>query len=87
MELKTAFGFAVIEEAVRQLAERFESMRTEKLHISHRDGTNRGADCKGRSGNSAKLLDDLVEASREPILYNGIQITLTHGMGTEEFSG
>lgn len=73
MELKSAFGFAVIEQAIPQLAGRFANGRAERL--IYRTGTAQiGVLIPTGDGNTGKLLDELSEASREPVLYNGVPL-------------
>jgi EAL domain-containing protein (putative c-di-GMP-specific phosphodiesterase class I)/GGDEF domain-containing protein len=85
MELKSAFGFTVIEEAIRQLVKRLENSQNEKR--IYRTDTRQIAVLITRADQETeKLLDDLAEASKEPIFYNGIPIHLDTRMGTVEFS-
>ena len=85
MELKSAFGFTVIEEAVRQLAKRFENSQIEK-RIYRTDTRQMAVLITKTDQETKKLLDELSEASKEPIIYNGIPIHLDTRMGIVEFS-
>jgi EAL domain-containing protein (putative c-di-GMP-specific phosphodiesterase class I)/GGDEF domain-containing protein len=85
MELKSAFGLTIIEEAIRQLAKRFENNRIEK-RIYRTDTGQIGVLITRSDQETEKFLDELVEASAEPIFYNGIPIHLDTRMGIVEFS-
>jgi diguanylate cyclase len=85
MELKSAFGLTIIEEAIRQLAKRFENNRIEK-RIYRTDTGQIGVLITRSDQETEKFLDELVEASAEPIFYNGIPIHLDTRLGIVEFS-
>ena len=82
MELKSTFGFGVIEEAVRQMAERLEknhagtqAFRTSTAQIGLLINGTGEEDWDRR-------FDECLEASRDPTHYNGISIHLDTRMGT-----
>ncbi len=92
MELKSAFGYAVIEEVTLKLAQRFEKLclRFEVnhlgKHIYHTDTAQIGILLNMENRRVDTLLAELTEASREHILYNQVPIHIDTRMGYVTFS-
>lgn len=92
MELKSAFGYAVIEEVTLKLAKRFEKLclRFEVNHIGkhiyHTDTAQIGILLHLENRRVEALLSELTEASREHILYNQVPIHIDTRMGYVTFS-
>ncbi|MBS3754396.1 MAG: GGDEF domain-containing protein [Desulfobacterales bacterium] len=84
LELKSAFGFAVIEEAISQLARRIEGNRIKSS--VYRTATEQIAVLAQMDGHEADdLLEELIEAVQEPIRYKEIPIHIDTRMGTVQF--
>lgn len=85
MELKSAFGFAIIEEAIQQLSERYL-----KIHIGadiyHTDTAQLAILLDMRDWEIKKLLQVLTEVSHEPVLYNQVLTHIDTRMGYVTFS-
>jgi EAL domain-containing protein (putative c-di-GMP-specific phosphodiesterase class I)/GGDEF domain-containing protein len=80
MELKSAFGFAIIEEAIEQLARRFANSQFQ-VDIYHTETTQIAILSRIEDPNIESLLHELKEACREPILYNDVLIHIDTRMG------
>ncbi len=90
MELKSAFGFTVIEDAIRQLADRFDSIHYDNIHVDklifHTATAQISVLIDKGDRETRAILGELVEAAREPIRFNGIPIHIDIRMGTVAFS-
>ena len=92
MELKSAFGFAVIEEVTLKLAKRFDYLCTRfesnhiGKHIYHTDTAQISILLNMEVRRIDTLLAELTEASREHILYNQVPIHIDMRMGYVTFS-
>lgn len=85
MELKSAFGFGVVEAAIQQFAERFKNNQIDR-HI-YRTYTGQLAILLTKDAQEVKnVLDELTEASKQPILFNEIPIHVDTRMGHVTFS-
>lgn len=85
MELKSAFGYAIIEEAIEQLSKRYANSQI-GADIYHTDTAQLTILLDMRDWNIDKLLQVLTDASREPILYNQVLIHIDTRMGYVTFS-
>lgn len=85
MELKSAFGYGIIERAMEQLAQRFKSGQADR-HIYRTDTGQLAVLLLMDRAQAERVLDDLVEASKEPILFNEIPIHIDMRMGFAGFS-
>ena len=85
MELKSAFGFAVIDEAIRQLASRFKNNQVGR-HVYHTDTSQIAILLTRGTGDVEKVLNELVEVSQEPVMYNEIPIHIDMRMGNVTFN-
>jgi EAL domain-containing protein (putative c-di-GMP-specific phosphodiesterase class I)/GGDEF domain-containing protein len=85
MELKSAFGYSIIEEAVLQLSKRYENNLID-ADIYHTDTAQIAILLKMQTLEVQNLLQILTEASREPILYNDVLIHIDTRMGYVTFS-
>ncbi len=85
MELKAAFGFAIIQEAIVQLSKRFEKQRKGNL-IFHTDTAQMVLlMMHARPKEIKSVLDALFEASSEPITHDNIPIHVDMRMGYTVF--
>ncbi len=80
LELKSAFGFNVIDETVKQLAERLKQV-TSKYDIFHTDTAQLAVILEGDESDNLQTLEQLVLAVQEPVLFNEIPIHLEARMG------
>ena len=85
MELKAAFGFAILEEAVQQFAHRFFDSEF-LVNIYHTETTQLAILSNIDSSEIESLLHELTEACREPILYNDVLIHIDTRMGYVTFN-
>lgn len=85
IELRSAFGSAAIEEAIRQLATRFANNQADR-HIYRTDTGQIAIFLIKVVQDIEKLLDELVKAAGEPILYNEIPIHVETRIGYVTFS-
>lgn len=84
MELKSAFGFTIIEEAIQQLARRFANS-TQQVEIYHTETTQIAILSRIETSEVNGLLHELNESCREPILYNNVLIHIDTRMGYVTF--
>lgn len=85
MELKSAFGFAIVEEAIQQLAKRYDNSLIGG-DIYHTDTAQLTLLLDMSEWDIEKLLLALTDASREPIQYNQVLIHIDTRMGYVTFS-
>ncbi len=85
MELKAAFGFAILEEAVQQFAHRFLDSELE-VNIYHTETTQIAVLSSIENQEIESFLRQLTEACREPILYNDVLIHIDTRMGYITFN-
>ena len=85
MELKSAFGFTIIEEAIHQLAKRYTN-RQIGADIYHTDTAQLTILLDMSHWNVEELLQVLKDLSREPILYNQVLIHIDTRMGYITFT-
>lgn len=85
MELKSAFGYAIIEEAIQQLSKRYANSQI-GADIYHTDTAQLTILLDMSDWYIEKLLQVLTDASREPILYNQVLIHIDTRMGYVTFS-
>jgi EAL domain-containing protein (putative c-di-GMP-specific phosphodiesterase class I)/GGDEF domain-containing protein len=83
-ELKSAFGFAIVEEAVQQLSKRYANNQID-ADIYHTDTAQLAILLDMGTRDIDKLLHVLTDASREPILYNQVLIHIDTRMGYVTF--
>ncbi len=84
IELRSAFGVAIIEETIRQLAARFGHNYTDR-HI-YRTDTGQIAILLIKAAQAPeKILDELIKAAGEPILYNEIPVHIETRTGYVTF--
>ncbi len=86
MELKSAFGFAVIDEAVREFSRRFGNILNDG-DIYHTATAQLGVLVKKGLRETEEVLDELAGASLMPIIYRGIPLHIDTRMGTFSFRG
>jgi EAL domain-containing protein (putative c-di-GMP-specific phosphodiesterase class I) len=84
MELKSALGFTVVEEAIRQLARRFETQQT-GARLYHTDTAQLGLLLNTCAGEIERCLDELAVASRAPIRFNEIPVHVDTRIGHVAF--
>jgi EAL domain-containing protein (putative c-di-GMP-specific phosphodiesterase class I)/GGDEF domain-containing protein len=80
MELKSAFGFTIIQEAIKQLARRFAKSSFPVVNY-HTESTQIAVLSRMENHEIESLLYELTEACREPILYNNVLIHIDTRMG------
>lgn len=85
-ELKAAFGFGVIEESIRQLARRIETLSGEKYLFRTESTQLCVLIITQNNRESEHLLNEIIEATREPVCYNKIAIHVDTRMGVNTFS-
>lgn len=82
MELKSAFGFEIIEEVIRQSAARFEARNPRKTKIYRTDTEQIGLFMSdGKAEDIVLLIEGLAESSRQPFLFNGIPVHVDSRVG------
>lgn len=87
MELKSAFGFDVIEEVIRQSAARYTDILQDKVQVYRIDPEQLGILIKNRDAQTIKLLlADLVRGARQPYQFNSIPIHADSRLGYATFS-
>lgn len=84
-ELKSAFGFAIIEEAIQQLSKRYINSEI-GAEIYHTDTAQLAILLDIGAWDIEKLLQVLTDVSREPILYNQVHIHIDTRMGYVTFT-
>ncbi|MFP4452856.1 MAG: EAL domain-containing protein, partial [Desulfobacterales bacterium] len=82
LELKSAFGIAVIEEGILQMARRFENKPQTEKYIFRTDTAQIGVLINIGSQEKETRLEELSRAALEPVWYNGIPIHFDIRMGT-----
>lgn len=86
MELKSAFGFEIIEDLIRQSAQRYGSILQHRTQVYHIDAEQIGILIENRSAqNTDALLDELMEGARQPFQFNGIPIHTDSRLGYVTF--
>jgi EAL domain-containing protein (putative c-di-GMP-specific phosphodiesterase class I)/GGDEF domain-containing protein len=85
MELKSAFGFLIIEEAIQQLAHRIANSQFQ-ADIYHTETTQIAVLSRIENSEIESLLHELTEVCREPISYNDVLIHIDTRMGYNTFS-
>ncbi|MNR82654.1 Oxygen sensor protein DosP [compost metagenome] len=87
MELKSAFGFDVIEEVIRQSATRYTNILQDKAQVYRIDPEQLGILIKNRDAPTIHLqLADLVKGARQPYQFNDIPIHADSRLGYTTFS-
>lgn len=84
-ELKSAFGFAIVEEAIQQLSKRYANCQI-GADIYHTDTAQLALLIEVSNGQLEKTLQVLTDTSREPILFNQVHIHIDTRMGYVTFS-
>jgi len=82
LELRSAFGFAVMEEAIRQMARGFEYGSPTEKYIYRTATAQIGVLVNNNGRETGEILDELIAVAREPVRYNGIPIHIDTRMGT-----
>ncbi len=86
MELKSAFGFDVIEDIIRQSATRYENILLHRTQVYRIDAEQIGILIENRSAqNIDALLAELTEAARQPFQFNDIPIHADSQIGYVTF--
>ncbi len=81
-ELKSAFGFEIIEEIIRQSARRFQEKHPHKTKIYRIDTEQIGLlMIGGRQEDIALLIDGIAASSRQAFLFNGIPVQVGSRVG------
>jgi EAL domain-containing protein (putative c-di-GMP-specific phosphodiesterase class I) len=87
MELKSAFGFGIIEEIIRQSAERFKDGNPQKTKIYRTDTEQIGLlMTDGGAEDIALLIEGLIESSRHSFQFNGIPVHADSRVGYVTFN-
>lgn len=87
MELKSAFGFDVIEEVIRQSAARYTNILQDKVQVYRIEPEQLGILIKNRDAHTIPLLlADLVRGARQPYQFNAIPIHADSRLGYATFS-
>jgi len=85
-ELRSAFGFDVIEELILQSAMRYENILQHKTQVYRIDAEQVGILVKkGGAQNTDALLAELSEAARQPFQFNGIPVHADSRLGYVSF--
>ena len=86
MELKSAFGFEIIEDLMRQSAQRYGSILHHRTQVYRIDTEQIGILIESRGKqNVDALLAELMEGSRQPFQFNGIPIHIDSRLGYVAF--
>jgi EAL domain-containing protein (putative c-di-GMP-specific phosphodiesterase class I)/GGDEF domain-containing protein len=86
MELKSAFGFEIIEELMRQSAQRYGSILQHRTQVYRIDAEQLGILIENRSAqNIDALLAQLIDGARQPFQFNGIPIHTDSRLGYVAF--
>ncbi|GGI53837.1 putative bifunctional diguanylate cyclase/phosphodiesterase [Oxalicibacterium solurbis] len=86
MELKSAFGFEIIEDLMRQAAQRYGNVLRHRTQVYRIDAEQIGILIENRSVQSVDvLLAELMESSRQPFQFNGIPIHTDSRLGYVAF--
>ncbi|ACV25592.1 putative bifunctional diguanylate cyclase/phosphodiesterase [Kangiella koreensis] len=80
LELKSAFGFNVIDQATRQLAKRLQDCNGGQV-VYHTDSAQLALVLTGSDEHNHDVLEQLGEAVQEPVLFNDIPIHIEARMG------
>lgn len=80
LELKSAFGFNVIDETTKQLAERLKQV-TSKHDIFHTDTAQLAVILDGDESDNLNTLEQLTLTVQEPVLFNNIPVHIEARMG------
>ncbi|MBD3653273.1 bifunctional diguanylate cyclase/phosphodiesterase [Kangiella sp.] len=80
LELKSAFGFDVIDQTTKQLAERLQECNGGQVAY-HTDTAQLALVLMGSEEHNQKVLEQLSEAVQEPVLFNEIPIHIEARMG------
>ena len=86
MELKSALGFSVIRETIRQLADRFLELGQGRSNVYRTETTHLCLLIPAEEKQVEEVLTTLVQLSREPILLNNIPIHIDSRMGSVTFA-
>ncbi|HWT71838.1 MAG TPA: bifunctional diguanylate cyclase/phosphodiesterase [Oxalicibacterium sp.] len=86
MELKSAFGFDIIDDLMRQSAQRYENILLHRTQVYRIDAEQLGILIENRSAqNVDALLAELIEDARQPFQFNGIPIHTDSRLGYVAF--
>lgn len=86
-ELKSAFGFEIIEEIIRQSASRFETAKPNRAKIYRTDTEQIGVlMTDGREQDIDMIIAGLAESSRYPFIFNGIPVHADSRVGYVSFN-